>query len=382
MSLNSATPGASKNSGRRRPRSQATPSTGFSVACTTRHWTGRKLRAKLFEQLAILRPTVLLIQGWAEPFALLQLEWALRHRVPTVITSESTAHDAQRNSYREKIKARVVRLFDAGLVGGQAHASYLHELGMPQAQIFQGYDAVDNRFFAAGAEAARAQAENLRAQKRLPTRYFLASARFIAKKNLANLIEAYAVYHRRTSERSQSAPWSLVILGDGPLRASLTEKIGARGLEDCVQMPGFQTYQDLPIYYGLAGAFIHASTTEQWGLVVNEAMAAGLPVIVSKQCGCAADLVEDGKNGFCFDAADPAILADRLEQVASATEDALSALGTCSERRIAAWSPERFAQGLQAAVATAVALPRRPGKIIDHALLRMLIYAAGQHRVQ
>ena len=66
-------------------------------------------------------------------------------------------------------------------------------------------------------------------------------------------------------------------------------------------MPGFKQYDELPIYYGLAGAFIHASTTEQWGLVVNEAMAAGLPVIVSERCGCAPDLVENGRNGFTFD---------------------------------------------------------------------------------
>jgi 1,2-diacylglycerol 3-alpha-glucosyltransferase len=52
---------------------------------------------------------------------------------------------------------------------------------------------------------------------------------------------------------------------------------------------------------GLASAFIQASTTEQWGLVVNEAMASGLPVLVSERCGCAPDLVKNGVNGYTFD---------------------------------------------------------------------------------
>jgi glycosyltransferase involved in cell wall biosynthesis len=72
------------------------------------------------------------------------------------------------------------------------------------------------------------------------------------------------------------------------------------GLEAHVLFPGPKGYAELPYYYGLAEAFIHASTTEQWGLVVNEAMAAGLPVLVSERCGCAPDLVVPGFNGLLF----------------------------------------------------------------------------------
>src|SRR5438034_9827058 len=67
-----------------------------------------------------------------------------------------------------------------------------------------------------------------------------------------------------------------------------------------VHLPGFKQYEELPIFYGLADAFIHASISEPWGLVVNEAMASGLPVLVSIACGCEGDLVKEKVNGFSF----------------------------------------------------------------------------------
>ena len=84
-------------------------------------------------------------------------------------------------------------------------------------------------------------------------------------------------------------------------------------MED-VLLPGFKQYPELPLYYGLAGAFVLPSLTEPWGLVVNEAMAAGLPVVVSDRCGCASDLVRPGENGFAFDPCDIEQLAALLGQ--------------------------------------------------------------------
>src|SRR5206468_501416 len=89
--------------------------------------------------------------------------------------------------------------------------------------------------------------------------------------------------------------WSLVVLGDGVLRGDLEQLRTELNLGDHVLFPGFKQYDELPAYYGLATAFIHASMVEPWGLVVNEAMAAGLPVLVSARCGCAWDLVEEGR---------------------------------------------------------------------------------------
>ena len=103
----------------------------------------------------------------------------------------------------------------------------------------------------------------------------------------------------------------------------------------------------MPAYYGLASAFVHASTTEQWGLVVNEAMASGLPVLVSNRCGCAPDLVQEGVNGFTFDPYNVEQLAQLMLKISAFQTFSLSTFGAASRRIIADWGPERFASGLR-----------------------------------
>jgi glycosyltransferase involved in cell wall biosynthesis len=250
----------------------------------------------------------------------------------------------------------LLRWFGAALCGGDNARDYLVELGMPAETIFLGYNAVDNLYFARRTDDVRIKGARpfLAPGRQLDAaacgRYFLASARFVAKKNLVGLLDAYALYRSRLDD-SKSA-WPLAILGDGPLRRELEAKRASLGLTDFVHLPGFVQYEGLPAYFGTAGAFVHASTTEQWGLVVNEAMASGLPVVVSNRCGCAATLVVDGENGFTFDPNDTAGLAGLLNTVAHRADRAV--FGAASRLRIAAWGPERFAEGLEAAARCAV----------------------------
>src|SRR5205823_7578307 len=124
---------------------------------------------------------------------------------------------------------------------------------------------------------------------------------------------------------SGNPPWDVVLLGDGPLREALNSQLSTLNLHPHVQLPGFKQYNELPVYYALAKAFVHASTTEQWGLVVNEAIASGLPVIVSERCGCAPELVRD--NGFTFDPTDEHVLASQLLNMASLTDREQKPLG-------------------------------------------------------
>src|SRR5439155_16698329 len=171
---------------------------------------------------------------------------------------------------------------------------------------------------------------------------------------LSGLLRGFAGYRKAAGPD----PWDLVLLGDGPLRPEVDRLIGELGLTGAVHLPGFQQYPDLPTYYGLAGAFVHASTSEPWGLVVNEAMAAGLPVLVSDRCGCAPDLVADGVNGFTFAPQDHARLAGLMCRIA-ADPDRRLAMSRASRARIGPWGPERFADRLWAAAPAAPAAPHR-----------------------
>jgi 1,2-diacylglycerol 3-alpha-glucosyltransferase len=319
------------------------------------------------------RPDAVAVPGWGDALAFSAIQWCAVNRVPAIVMSETTAWDEPRQTLKESVKRRILKLCSAGLVGGQPHADYLAMLGMPRGKIFQGYDAVDNEYFARNANEARTHSSELRKKFALPENYFLASARFVEKKNLPNLIRAYALYRARAekSNRPKSEIWDLVLLGDGHLKPELLQLISSLAMQESVHLPGFKQYGDLPAYYALAKVFIHPSSVEQWGLVVNEAMASGLPILVSNRCGCSCDLVQEGVNGFAFDPFDAEQMAGLMLRV---SDRAFPLPGSCeaSSRIIASWSPDRFAKGLSDAVEAGVSAPRNGLGALDQILLRML----------
>lgn len=362
--------------------------------------------SRVAEILGQVHPRAVAISGWSDRCSLAALLWCLSNQVPAIVMSETTAWDDTRRWWKECLKRRLMGLFSAALVGGHPHADYLEALGMPRATISLGYDAVDNDcFWTQAAEARHRRSEisitNSEMQNPAPRkmageglvlkRYFLASARFVEKKNLARLLEAYARYREMVGKAASSKrqaqnaapqtpphcddgsePWDLVLLGDGPLRASLKALVMRLNLQDSVHMPGFKQYDGLPTYYGHANAFIHASTTEQWGLVVNEAMASGLPVLVSNRCGCAQDLVQEDVNGFTFDPFSIEAITQAMFRLSSLGSH-LSAFGAASQRIIADWGTSRFADGLTQAVGFALNQPSRRAGIFDRLLLRLLM---------
>jgi len=364
----------------------------------------RQSKSEVARRMAVtldkIQPRVVVVPGWADAAALAAIRWSMEQRIPVVCMSESTEWDSKRRVWSEELKRRVVGLCSAALVGGTPHKDYMVRLGMPAERIFLGYDAVDGEYFASEAQRARSEEQETRAKYGLPENYFLASARFIEKKNLPRLLKAFSRYRelsaKRQAESAKSeaesgkrkaestsprpspqsgegvALWDLVLLGDGELRPALTALRSALGLDACVHLPGFKQYPDLPAYYGCAKAFIHASTTEQWGLVVNEAMASGLPVLVSNRCGCAQDLVQEGVNGFTFDPHNVEEMAQLMLRI-SDFRFPISEFGDASRKIIANWGPERFASGLKAAVEKALAAGAAKASPIQRVILRSLM---------
>ena len=340
-----------------------------------RLWAHLSARRDQIQLLAVL--------GWSNPEAVAGIAWAINNGVAIIVLSESQAIDESRIVWKEFIKQRISKLYSAGVVGGGPHVDYLAQLGMPRDRIFVGYDAVDNQYFREASEAARVrgainpQVDGSSVRLGLSSApFFLASARFIEKKNLLFLIRAYARYREFAvgvvSGQEGSEVWDLVLLGDGPLRGEMEAMSRALGVAEWIHMPGFKPYPDLPAYYGFASAFVHASTTEQWGLVVNEAMACGLPVIVSYRVGCARDLVKDGVNGYTFDPCDVEQLAQHMLRI-SASDFPLSTFGAASLSIIADWGPARFATGLKAAVEKALEVGPQRASLLDRLILKALM---------
>ena len=343
------------------------------------------LRERLRQALGDFNADVVFLPGWSCRGSIFAMQWCVQNRKRAVVMSESTFRDSGRRPLREFVKRRFVRLSAAGFAGGTPQRDYLIKLGIEPERVANGYDAVDNGHFETGAASIRsAETENgrlnqiseARRQHQLPGRYFLASARFIEKKNLSRLIAAYARYRslaRGSGETTGHEIWDLVLLGDGPLRAALRSQVAALGLQGCVQLPGFQSYERLPVFYGLAEAFVHASATEQWGLVVNEALASGLPVIVSNRCGCVFDLVWNGSNGFVFDPYDVEQLARLMLRVAKMDRGERDRMGDVSRKIVADWGPDRFARGLKEAIGCAMGVAPVRASLLDRLLLRLLV---------
>ena len=316
----------------------------------------RQILDRIDKSLSGCDPQAVAIHGWYEPTAMRSLLWCLRNQVPAIVMSESTAWDGKRRPHVEWVKSRVLQCFSAALVGGQSSRQYISQLGMSVDHCFQGYDAIDNDHFSSHLEEMRANRKQVAAELNLPEKYFLASGRFVEKKNFPGLLMSYAAYRKQVADKN-GEPWSLVILGDGGERPAIEAAIREWQLEGHVQLAGFQQYDCLPKYYALASAFVHASAVEQWGLVVNEAMAAGLPVIVSNRCGCARDLVLDDQNGWQFDPDDGDTLSDLMMKMSSSSLDVLSSMGARSREIVAEWGPDRFASGLSNAVESAASQP-------------------------
>lgn len=356
---------------------------------------GATLAERMREVLDSVRPDVICASGWGLSVSIAAIQWAATRSVPIVMLSESNEFDEGRSAIKEFIKRRIVGLCSAGLAGGSPQADYLVKLGLPRESVFKGYDVVDNRFFVEGVrkivESRESRVESTAGEGKLEAGsleigkekrpYFLACARFGQKKNLPGLIRAYASYrmlisgkvadnHSGLSSQVSSfiGPWDLVIAGEGEQRTEIERTIRECGVDQYVHLVGPKRYEDLPHYYANATAFIHASTTEQWGLVVNEAMASGLPVLVSNRCGCATDLVQEGVNGWTFDPTDEHQLADLMLKISSDEVQRVE-MGRRSQEIIANWGPDRFASGVKAAVDAALNAPRKKAGLLDRLIL-------------
>jgi 1,2-diacylglycerol 3-alpha-glucosyltransferase len=295
------------------------------------------LARAVWRKLNELRPRAVLVPGiYALPGFTAAL-WAKFHGKRCVLMSETTYQDYKRLWWKELPKRLLMgALFDCGIVGGKPHARYLRQLGFSADRIARFYDVIDNRFFREAADCARLTPQ-LGEILRLPKAYFLYVGRLSREKNVNGLVEAFARYRERKGN------WSLVLVGDGPERLRLEQLCGALGISDWVHFAGLKPTKETIPYYAFAGCFILPSIREPWGLVVNEAMAAGLPVIVSSRCGCAEDLVEPGGNGFLFDPESTEELTGRLAAISVLDAKDLRAMGQRSLSIIAGYSPQHWA---------------------------------------
>jgi 1,2-diacylglycerol 3-alpha-glucosyltransferase len=309
----------------------------------------------IHESLRRDQPDVVAAVGYSRPESTALLRWSGRTGRPAILMSESQAIDHPRVWWKEAVKGTRVRRFASALVGGPPHRSYLVDLGMPPDRIVLGYNAVDNERYARQAELARQSPEGRQGLPRVP--YFLAVSRFAPEKNLVRLVRAYARYRIAAPEEGA---WDLVLCGDGPGASEIDDAVGASGFADSIHRPGFLQADELSRWYAFASAFVHPSLLEPWGLVVNEAAACGLPLLVSNRAGCGETLIPDRPQttGWRFNPRDVDEMSHRLGEMANLAAADRQVMGRRASEVVAQWGPERFARGTLEAMELAMHAPR------------------------
>ncbi len=323
----------------------------WGFGCTT--LTETSPRFELRSTLSTLEPDSVVITGYSRPLMRTAAAWARANGACCVLASDTNLHDRQRSLLKEKAKSLWIRRYvDAAFVAGTSSATYVQGLGVGRDRIWRGYDVVDNDYFATRAKLAKLNEGLMRESISAPNRYFLFVGRLAPEKNVYALLEAY-----RTYRTEHSGSWGLVIGGSGPEEASLKQTAETMQVPDTT-WAGYVQPEMLPAYYGLGEALVLPSLSEPWGLVVNEAMASGLPVLVSDRCGSAPDLVVPRINGYTFNPKDTSELARLMGRLES-EDDRLTEMGTASQRIISDYTPETWAKALADCIACTLERRRR-----------------------
>ena len=236
---------------------------------------------------------------YSDPAALALMWWGRVRGKRIIVMSESKEDDFPRRPSRERLKRALLRSAHGALVGGPRQVAYARQLGFEARPVVPGYDGV-------GGARIRRQAGSPKIAWQ--ERSFVYVGRFVEKKNLRRLLEAYALYVRKAGSPSRR----LVMVGDGPLRSELEKLAVVLGIDQQVEWAGFLSAAKVSETIGEALALCLVSTREQWGLVVNEAAALSIPVIASSSVGATDLLVEDGRSGLVVAPEDIHGIADAM----------------------------------------------------------------------
>ena len=275
---------------------------------------------------------VVVLGGWNQPAFWTAAAWARARRLPLVLWVESTARDARTNLPPfELAKRALARASAAVIVPGRASAEYARALGVPPRRVHVAPNAVDAALFGNRVDELRRDRDALRRELGVEGCVALCVARLDPEKGVDVLLDAARRVDGLTVVHAGAGA------DETALRARAPE--GARFL-------GRIPREEVARWYAAADVFVLPSRSDQWGMVLNEAATAGLPLVASEAAGAAHDLVEDGVNGFRVPAGDVAALAGALARLCD--DEALRERAGARSREIAArFTPEAWAQAVR-----------------------------------
>lgn len=302
----------------------------------------------LIEALRQDRPDALWVNGHMYFTYLLGIVLANLLGIPVMMRCE-THLLLQRSSAKKALRPHLMkflytRLCDCCLPIGSRNREFYQAHGVANERLFLVPYAVDNYYFRQAVATQKSQQASMKEALGFSPQcpVILYSSKLIPRKRPLDLIRAY------NQIRQEGIQAALVIVGSGELEAELRRLVEEDQILD-VHFCGFQNQSELPRYYALADIFVLPSENEPWGLVINEVMCAGLPVIASEEIGAVADLVRHGENGYRFTTGNIDELTRHLRTLVT-NERSRTAMGNRSLEIIDRWDFEKCAQGVLAAL--------------------------------
>lgn len=249
----------------------------------------------LVEEIEEWEPNAILVFGWAFKSHLK----VLRHfsgKRKIIFRGDSTLLDELSGFSVKKIARNiflkwVYRHVDVALFVGQQNKKYYQQFGLKESQLVLAPHAIDNARFISSPSANQRQQLGIHENEIV----FLFAGKLELVKNPILLLEAFIQAELQNAH--------LVFVGNGQLEKDLKNRVTLQNEElwAHIHFLDFQNQSQMPSIYKMADVYILPSKSETWGLAVNEAMACGKAILVSDKCGCAVDLVENGKNGYIFE---------------------------------------------------------------------------------
>ena len=313
----------------------------------TTHWFGRRQHWPL--PVLGRRPDVL-VSLYAEPAFLVGWAIAKLRGARTAFWCQVTMDRwVERKPWKNAIKRAVFPRVDATLGSGEESRAFAMRFGTPDVRAMCLPHSIDVVHYSESAHQARLQREAKRQELGLEGTTFIYVGRLWWGKGVNYLLDAFESVQRQSAD-----PVSLLLVGDGPDEAKLRLTCAERGIRNVV-FAGFQQKPELPRYYALADVFVFPTLGDPYGLVVDEAMACGLPIISTSAAGEIRDRIEEGGNGYIVPPEDSAALAGTMHTLA---EDATlrERMGAVSARKIQGHTPEKWAEDFE--------------RIVDHLLER------------
>lgn len=274
------------------------------------------LAKQVFKYLLKHKPKVVVVGGYDLLAFWVVWLWRVFFSIKLACIMESQEQDHKRSCIKEFVKKMFFYFIDLNIAAGEKHRDYLLKLGVDENKVavMNGVGGVEKTLYNKYLSKYNSIEERKLLYKKLNIpniNYFIYVGRFSSEKNIKFFLKAYCDVVKSFEKEEE---WGIILVGSGKQESEIREFVSKLDIKNVIY-PGFIQQNILPKYYLVSKVFVLPSISEPWGLVVDEAITLGLPVLISEKCGCVPDIVKNEINGLTFNPLDMNDLKNKIAKI-------------------------------------------------------------------